>query len=272
MTTHSANLPDTRYASLNEFLSAANLAPRNPSNKPLTDRADTEGWGDKWTGGAGNTPAALAAMTGHYATGAAIIKRIETAANKIKLPPKMDLRRRRVVGDQGDDLDITAVYRGRLDIAWTRTQRRPVTTSPMISIVINTICHGGEDASVISFRGAVGIVLAQLLERFGYRVRIVFAMGGDIVGCYERFSVRAIVKDYGKPVDRETISCATHPALFRVMGHRWMWAHANGKAESGGAMVKEAVQEPTEIYISHDVRDERTAIANIHKIIAGLTK
>jgi hypothetical protein len=273
MITHSANLADTRYSSLRDFLDAASLPARNPKNNGFMKYSDTgEGWSADWTGGANSTAKAVAAMSGQYASGAAIIKRIETASAKIKLPPKMDLRRRMVRGDHGDELDITAVYRGRLDIAWTRTQRRPVTASPMVSIVVNTICSSGDDASVISFRGAVGIVLAQLLERFGYRVRIVFAMGGTIVGADEKFSVRAILKDYGKPVNQEAIACATHPALFRVMGHRWMWAHANKRAEHGGARVGEALKEPNEVFISHEVNDERSAIAAIHKVIAGLTK
>jgi hypothetical protein len=275
MTTHSANLADTRYGSLGEFLAAASLPPRNPKNLEFTNSADNERdshWSDRWTGGANTTSKALAAMSGQYASGAAIIKRIERAAAHIKLPPKMDLRRRRVRGSEGDDLDIFAVYRGRLDIAWERTQRRPITASPMVSIVVNTICNGGEDASVISFRGAVGIVLAQLLERFGYRVRIVFAMGGNIIGGNEKFSVRAVLKDYGKPVNQEAIACATHPALFRVMGHRWMWAHATKPASHGGAAVKEAIQEDNEIYISHEVKNERGAIDKIQSVIRDLTK
>lgn len=273
MTTHSANLADTRYSSLHDFLAAASLPPRNKRNTEFTDRADKGSrWGDAWTGGASNTEAAVAAMSGQYDKGAAIIRRIETAAAKITLPPKADLRRRRVRGDHGDDLDITAVYRGRLDIAWERTQRRPVTASAMVSIVVNMICSGDDDASVLSFRGAVGIVLAQLLERFGYRVRIVFAMGGRIVGAGEQFSVRAVLKDYSKPVNHEAIACATHPALFRVMGHRWMWAHANNEASHGGASVGAAIEEPNEIFISHEVRNERTAIAKIQNVIKELTK
>lgn len=272
MTTHSANLKDTRYPSLRDFLAASNLPPRNPLNKSLTDRADIGGgWSDDWTGGANTTAKALAAMSGQYAAGDAIIKRVEKAAMNITLPPKMDTRRRRVRGDQGDELDIHAVWRGQSDTAWSRMGKRSVTAPPMVSIVVNTICSGGDEASVISYRGAVGIVLAQLLERFGYRVRIVFGMGGKIVGKREQFSVRATIKDYGRPVDRETISCATHPALFRVMGHRWMWSHANQKAEIGGALVQEANQEANEIYISHDVRNERTAIAKIQSVIRDLT-
>jgi hypothetical protein len=142
----------------------------------------------------------------------------------------------------------------------------------MVTIVVNSICNGGEEASVISFRGAVGIVLAQLLERFGYRVRIIFAMGGTIIGANEQFSVRTVLKDYGKPVNQEAIACATHPALFRVMGHRWMWAHANKGASHGGAQVAEAQQEPAEIYLSHEVRDEKSAIGRIQAIVQELTK
>jgi hypothetical protein len=273
---HTCNFQDTRYGSLNEYISAAKVAPRNSANAELTTKWDN-GSADlmpDWAGAA-NTSEAVNKLTAPYDAGAAIVSRIEKAAGNIKLPPQMDTRRRRVRGDQGDSLDIHSVYRGQLDRAWERMGKRQVTAPPMVSIVINSIIQADNDKTVISYRGAVGIVLCQLLERYGYRVRLVVARGGEARvpgGKDEKFSCRATIKDYGKPLDRETVTCATHPAMQRVIGIRWTWAQMSRKGYIGGSGVGEAVKEKNEIFISTEVKNESTAIAKIQSVIKELTK
>jgi hypothetical protein len=271
---HTRNFKDTRYGSLRDYITAAKVAPLNPGNQPLVAMADTAGGlnGAHWAG-AENTDDATAKLTAPYEAGSAIISRIEKAAANIKLPPQMDTRRRRVRGDQGDELDIHAVWRGQSATAWQRMGKRQVTAPPMVSIVINSIISADNDKTVISYRGAVGIVLCQLLERFGYRVRLVVARGGVTSSdSKEKFSCRTTIKDYGKPLDRETVACATHPAMQRVLGIRWSWAHMNGKGSVGGNMPGEAVKDANEIFVSAEVTNERTAIARIHAIVKQLTK
>lgn len=272
---HTLNFKDTRYAALREYIDAAKGTPRNPANKHLTDMADGDdglGNGAHWADATGTTDA-VAKLTAPYEAGAAIINRIEKAAANIKLPPQMDTRRRRVRGDQGDELDIHAVWRGQSATAWARMGKRQVTAPPMVSIVINSIISADNDKTVISYRGAVGIVLCQLLERFGYRVRLVVARGGTTFSdSKEKFSCRTTIKDYGKPLDRETVACATHPAMQRVLGLRWSWVHMQGKGSIGGNSVGEAAKDANEIFISAEVKDERTAIAKIQSVIKQLTK
>jgi hypothetical protein len=272
---HTRDFTDTRYGSLSEYIDAAKLAPRNPRNAQLTDLWDKGEQLEEAWGGAANTADAVEKLTSPYAEGAAIISRIEKAAATIKLPPKMDTRRRRVRGDQGDSLDIHRVYRGDLGTAWDRMGKRQVTSPPMVSIVINSIILSGDPKTVISYRGAVGIVLCQLLERYGYRVRLVVARGGEARvpgGKDEKFSCRTVVKDYGKPLDRETVACATHPAMQRVMGIRWTWAHMHREGSIGGSGVGAAIKDKGDIFIGSEVKDERTAIARIKAIVAELTK
>jgi hypothetical protein len=275
MTTHCPNFLDARYGTLRDYIDAAKIAPRNSANEKLTRAWDNgEELTEHWAGAA-NTADAVAKLTSPYEAGAAIIGRIEKAAASIKLPPQMDTRRRRVRGDQGDNLDIHSVYRGQLDRAWERMGKRQVTAPPMVSIVINSIIQADQDRTVISYRGAVGIVLCQLLERFGYRVRLVVARGGDAMttsGSDDKFSCRATVKDYGKPLDRETVACATHPAMQRVIGIRWTWAHMHKGGTMAGSGVGEALREKGEIFISSEVTNERTAIAKIQSVIKEITK
>ena len=276
MSTHCPNFLDARYGTLRDYMTAAQVAPRNRANAELTGTWDRgEAPLEAHWSGAANTADAVAAMTSYYEAGDAIIKRVEKAALNITLPPKMDTRRRRVRGDQGDELDIHAVWRGQSDTAWSRMGKRQVTAPPMVSIVINSIIQYEQDKDVISYRGAVGVVLCQLLERFGYRVRLIVARGGEAFtsgGPDEKFSCRVIVKDYGKPLDRETVACATHPAMQRVIGVRWTWAHKHKRGTIGGSGVGEAIREKGEVLISSEVSDERTAIAKIQAVIKALTK
>jgi hypothetical protein len=271
---HTRNFKDTRYGSLRDYMEAAKVAPRNPRNQELVAMADAPGGlnGAHWAG-ADNTADAVAKLTAPYEDGAAIISRIEKAAAGIKLPPQMDTRRRRVRGDQGDELDIHAVWRGQSATAWQRMGKRQVTSPPLVSIVINSIISADNDKTVISYRGAVGVVLCQLLERFGYRVRLVVARGGVTSSdTHEKFSCRTTIKDYGKPLDRETVACATHPAMQRVLGIRWSWVQMEGKGSIGGNSVGEAVKEANEIFVSGEVTNERSAIAKIQAVIKQLTK
>jgi hypothetical protein len=274
MTTLTQNFADTRYGALTDFIDAAKLAPRNSENLHLTEMADEPGGmnGTDWAG-AINTADAVAQLTAPYADGAAIISRIEKAAGSIKLPPQMDTRRRRVRGDQGDELDIHAVWRGQSATAWARMGKRQVTSPPLVSIVINSIIQWYDAKTVISYRGAVGIVLCQLLEKFGYRVRLVVARGGRTdSSSEERFSCRTTIKDYGKPLDRETVACATHPAMQRILGIRWSWVHMEGEGTTSGNIPGEAIKEANEIFISKEVTCERSAVARIQAIIKDLTK
>jgi hypothetical protein len=275
MTTHCPNFLDARYGTLRDYIDAAKIAPRCRANEKLTGDWDRgESLMADWAGAA-NTADAAAKLTAPYEAGSAIISRIEKAAASITLPPKMDTRRRRVRGDHGDSLDIHSVYRGQLDRAWERMGKRQVTAPPMVSIVINSIIQSDQDKTVISYRGAVGIVLCQLLERFGYRVRLVVARGGEARTAYgddEKFSCRSTIKDYGKPLDRETVACATHPAMQRVMGIRWTWAHMHSGGTMSGSGVGEAVREKGEIFISSEVYNEASAIAKIKSVIKEITK
>lgn len=275
MTTHTTNMLDTRYGSLRDYVAAANMPARNTANDALLRDCDKgEGcMGDAGWAGAATTAEAVSAITGHYADGAAIISRIEKAAVAVTLPPTMDTRRRRVRSDQGDNLDIHAVYRGQIDRAWDRMGRRQVTAPPMVSIVINSIILSDSPKTVISYRGAVGIVLCQMLERYGYRVRLVVARGGEARtpgGADEKFSCRTTIKDYGMPLDRETVTCATHPAMQRVLGLRWTWAQKHRPGTASGSGVGEALREKGEIFISSEVTDEKTSIRKIHSVIKDL--
>src|SRR5206468_11291578 len=83
---------------------------------------------------------------------------------------------------------------------------------------------------------------------------------------------RTLVQDYGKPLDRETVACATHPAMQRVLGIRWTWAQMHRKGTMTGSGDGDAIREKVEIFISSEVSNETSAIAKIKSVIAEITK
>lgn len=91
----------------------------------------------------------------------------------------VSLRRRRYRTDQGDELDIQAVYRGDLSRAWTRTRRETRTGSRSISIICNLSCSWIEDAKNLFWRGASALKLVEALSQAGYSVAVYGATGTE---------------------------------------------------------------------------------------------
>jgi len=93
------------------------------------------------------------------------------------LPEPQDIRRRRVRSDQGDELDMQAVYRGDLSRAWSRTKRQSRTSVRSVSIVIDLCGNANITSDQLFWRGAAGLRLANELTNAGYSVAIDGAAG-----------------------------------------------------------------------------------------------
>jgi len=93
------------------------------------------------------------------------------------LPAPQDIRRRRVRSDQGDELDMQAVYRGDLSRAWSRTKRQSRTSVRSVSIVIDLAGNANVTSEQLFWRGAAGLRLADELTTAGYSVAVYGAAG-----------------------------------------------------------------------------------------------
>ena len=87
------------------------------------------------------------------------------------LPAPKDLRRSLAWSDTGDELDIDKMYAGRFDNMFRTRKRkyRPTQTVVTIGMHLCTLWSSPENTML---SGAVGIALAKLLERYGYRVEL----------------------------------------------------------------------------------------------------
>ena len=134
----------------------------------------------------------------------------------------VSIRRRRVRGDQGDEIDMQAVYRGDLSRAWTRTRRQSrAGASRTITLVCNLSDSAGVDAKDLYWRGAAVLKLADALTQAGYGVGIYGAVstknadeGDKVSGC--QF---VEVKATDSPLDLSQLAAITAlPGWFRTRG------------------------------------------------------
>ena len=84
------------------------------------------------------------------------------------------LKRRKIRADQGDELDIHAVYRGDLSRAWTKTKKMNVNgvRNKNVTLFCNLTCMGKTHSSELFFRGASILKITEALTEVGYNVSI----------------------------------------------------------------------------------------------------
>jgi len=147
------------------------------------------------------------ALTKGWAEG---VKRIEEVPVG-DLPEPTSIRRRRVRADQGDEVDMQAVYRGDLSRAWSRTKRQNRTSVRSVSIVIDLAGNANVTSDQLFWRGASGLRLAEELMKAGYSVAIYGAAGARGVDSMSEENLTQIVEIKGEdsPLDMDRLAALT---------------------------------------------------------------
>lgn len=162
-------------------------------------------------------------VTGDWKRG---LERLTAAFEDLDEPTRpLQIRRVRRRSDQGNEVDITAYWRGRGDVAWEACHRAHRVAQSRVTIVCDAIQKGASSSDDLFWRGAAVAVLADKLSRAGYSVEVVSAWhtprdshGG--VRCW------TVVKQFHEPLDLAVLAgaCAC-PAFFRAVGHAWANGH-----------------------------------------------
>lgn len=128
-----------------------------------------------------------------------------------ELPEPTSIRRRRVRADQGDELDMQAVYRGDLSRAWSRTKRQSRASVRSVSIVIDLAGNCNVTSEQLFWRGASGLRLADELTKAGYSVAIYGAAGAANVSAegYENVAQFVEIKAEDSPLDMDRLAALT---------------------------------------------------------------
>lgn len=146
------------------------------------------------------------------------VEKMSTIATK-ELGSPLSVRRRRIRADQGDELDMQAVWRGDLSRAWTRTRRQSRVGSRSISIVINLGDNCGVDSSKLFWRGASALKVAELLSQAGYSVGLYGVFAGQMVDESAKQKVTQFIeiKPEDAPLDMDKLAALTAmPGFFRT--------------------------------------------------------
>lgn len=128
------------------------------------------------------------------------------------------IRRRRVRADQGDEVDMQAVWRGDLGRAWTRTRRQNRTGVRSVSIIVDLGAHCGVGADSLFWRGASALKLASALTEAGYSVAIYGAASAKKADYASKVDAVQMVsiKDEDQPLDLDRLAALTAmPGFFR---------------------------------------------------------
>ena len=132
------------------------------------------------------------------------------------------LRRRRYKADQGDELDIQAVYAGNLSRAWSKTRRQSrAGTNRTVTLVCNLADSAGTDSADLFWRGAATLRVADALTEAGYNVGIYGAITS--ASCSKDSTVDSSqfieIKSPDTPLDTSALAAITAmPGWFRSAG------------------------------------------------------
>tara|TARA_R110000868_G_scaffold125041_2_gene330499 strand:+ start:19606 stop:20475 length:870 start_codon:yes stop_codon:yes gene_type:complete len=183
----------------------------NPANKTMAGEHWTMKSDFDWLG-VSSVKELRSVLTKGYPAGVEKLEKITVG----DLPSPQDIRRRRVRSDQGDELDMQAVYRGDLSRAWSRTKRQSRNSVRSVSIVIDLCGSARVTSDELFWRGAAGLRLASELTNAGYSVAIYGAAGS---GCYtsegnENLAQFVEIKAEDSPLDMDRLASLTCLAGF----------------------------------------------------------
>lgn len=138
---------------------------------------------------------------------------------EVSVPAVESIRRRRVRAEQGDAVDMQAVYRGDLGRAWERTRRMSRPTARVVTIVCDVTAAHHVEAASLYWRGAAALRACEALEGAGYSVQLLAAFGSrnSFDNGRERLAQFCEVKASDAPLDMTRLAgLLALPAWFRT--------------------------------------------------------
>jgi len=161
---------------------------------------------------------------------------MQEVAASVDLPTPQSIRRRRVWGDFGDEVEMQRVWQGNIDMAWQRMSKTSGLGPQRVRIVVDSVAHAGLGADTMRWRGVAALRLADALTEAGYSVQVESAFEACSP---ESYRLRVIVKQYTDPLDLSSLAAtAALPGFFRALIHQWQYYISKGYIPSCGYNVQ----------------------------------
>lgn len=145
----------------------------------------------------------------------------QALAQEIGTPAQAKARRRvRCWADNGAELNIDRALRGEWERAYRGSRREMRAGSTVIDLVVAWGGNASMTADHLFWGGATMLVLTDVLESAGYRVRLIAA---DPVRHYEKDNTfmwsSVVVKEASDPLSVEALAAVTcHAGVYRTLG------------------------------------------------------
>ncbi len=173
-----------------------------------------------WYGGAPSIEDVVEKVEDGWASGAA---RIDGYRNEIQdsvgeLRP-VAIRRVKVRGAEGDELDYDRMRRGDTDQMWTRSVRRArAKVAPVVTVMMAWGCNAFVNQEAMFWTGAVAIGVTDMLEEAGFRVALVGCDGTGLDGGRNAL-LTVEAKSFNEPVNAALLaSTMCHVGFYRTFG------------------------------------------------------
>lgn len=207
------------------------------------------------------------------------LQRVEDALTTIDVPAIKGIRRRKVRGDFGDELDIHSINRGEFDTAWSRRTRKNAPHGHAQKTILLQL-GGLVDVSSerLFWRGAAAVKICDALVEAGYSVEIIGSFATNEVSTKggDDILTTFIVKSHDMPLDRVELSTvATLAGFFRTYGFMAKLCH-NMKIKTGlgltdyTLMHEEHRNNPDVITGLYQINNQEQAQAFINNCIRNL--
>lgn len=168
-------------------------------------------------------------------------ERIERLMEAIQTPTPVSIKRRLIRDAEGDDLDVTRVWQGDLDRAWShaKRQRTPATSRILIGVFVSASAN--VRSKTLAWRGAAALALANALEAASYMVEIRAIQRCDLTDNKKTpHDIDVTVKAAGMPLDlHAAANMLATPLLFRGLMFRHYLALSEHHIDGGFAMTRD---------------------------------
>ena len=204
---------EQRFASLAEFLE---LKPSKENVSLMQEQINGckyGRYGSEWLGPVRTAEQARELFRTGWADGVEKVRKMAVR----DLAVAQSIKRVRCRSDQGDELDITRIWRGRFDDAWSATTMGKRTHTRHIHLLATTQAACMIEQEQVYWRGAAVSRLADVLEDAGYSVAITgLTVAGSTNEDYDCCTFAYPVKAYEQPLSLANIVSA----LCCVAWHR----------------------------------------------------
>jgi hypothetical protein len=138
---------------------------------------------------------------------------------QIKLNPPKSIKRRKINGDSGDELDIHKINSGEFSTAWKKRSAKSRIGTKNIRLIINIGANCNVYAEQMSWRGVAALTIAEAFEEAGYNLAIDIVTGTTGITAQEDIGLFIPIKFYESPLDIQSLSSLTcFAGFFRISG------------------------------------------------------